>query len=1217
MKQLIGILSLLLVVPATAAYVTIATVGDGETLDLAERTDVNFATNAIVAQAGSTIRLADATLKAYLKVDGGEVTLVAPDGASTITLAGGLRELNNGALKVEGATKLALGLVTTSHAYWPMVDATNIAFTATEGVEGLALVDRIYVKNVPTDASCPVTVADGAWLAFTTSNALMQVSGCTDLSSFTLAGWNLQWMLDEVFPPDTTITVAGGATLAMKPCTVGSDNDWSGIRATDTANPNKYPQIPPFSHVTNIVLASTAEARARVLITSVRELDYMGEISGDGDFEMNAGIMENERTNLRGNLTFTGTVTLAGNKDGLIAYAASFGNPSNKVYMTGAGTRLQLRGTVPTPTNHVYVAELHTTRTDQMPYMNGDGTWEIGKFFGPAWLTGGGGTNRILQIDVLDAAAEPQMSAGCVLKLISAEPGAKLSSSLYGISLDMTLDLRDFTGDAIPPVYVQDDLRLTVLGGLPRDLFLTGPGAVSVPVGMTLKPMANRLSLDVATNETLRVDVSGAVATNWSAKVAQWYDASVPETLFGYPTNSDGTPVLYTNDYPIICRWGDRRYPETRGTNVWHMFNGRSLGNYDATGADAFKDRHDEVNPFVVKGGLNGLDYVSMGSYQGKIAYKYQNNSANEAIGLTEARRLTMVADGARGNITNPTVEQSCSYAILVFGSQQGGGAAILGGIGGVRKTTLDDPFFSSGSWPMFVDGVATNGATARPNGGWQIISLPLSGKSVNALGWNNGYTTSGGQNYAEVILFKSALTDDERVACERYLAKKWGLDANYDGPVGTLAPTLCVNGGGAIELTSDAEFEGGFCGTVTVPAGKTLVLSDVGVPPGDEVVPSANRLAWFDPDCTNTLYSSTSAKPFAVSRLAQRTQDGGVLSTTQNVMSGLTAGTDRRPWANRSARGYGSARTWIDFSNEYSKDGAGNTLRFQNSFSDGTGSNPIGSVREGFMVLDTSRNGGGTPIGVDVSMSTTRRSKAASAIWPQTSGVFTNVTTRLDNVAINGTDPNCRFSGRPEVFEFSFAAPWNPAFFGSYQDGQNAEGNWEIIGESIFYSMPLSAAQRAEVTAYLAYKWFGKVMKGYNDLSRLTVAGAGRVEAPSLAALPRAADGFSGTFACAARRYAFTLDPAANRTAATDAVTVAQPLELPADLAVEVSWTGDLRAGKYRLVTAPNLTLAGDGAPKLVLSGVNSLGYQPKLETSSTGLVLIVPSLGTQFIVR
>ena len=276
--------------------------------------------------------------------------------------------------------------------------------------------------------------------------------------------------------------------------------------------------------------------------------------------------------------------------------------------------------------------------------------------------------------------------------------------------------------------------------------------------------------------------------------------------------------------------------------------------------------------------------------------------------------------------------------------------------------------------------------------------------------------------------------------------------------------------------------------------------------------------------------------------------------------------------------------------------------------------------------MLDTTR-GGGTPVGTNVTMDKTRRpnrgARVADAIWPGSwNEPYKSFTTRLDNL---WADNAGGFNGRPEVLEFTTAENWAPAFFGSYQDGEGAgfnadalpfKGNPEVMGEMIFYSEPLSAAKRAEVTAYLAHKWFGKVLKGYTDLSRLTVAGAGRVEVADLKDLPAFAADFSGTAACSARAYAFTVDPSASRTAATDAVSVSVPLELPKGATVTVNAATDLRAGAYRLIGG-TVVLSGGALPEFAFTGANPTGYRPKLLRTSEGLFLSVPSLGTQILVR
>lgn len=1185
------------------AYTALVTVHDGETYELAAADDK--ADNMITLEAGATLLLPSATLNAYLRVTGGEATLTGPDGAETITLVGGLREMENGALKVENAKRLAVGKDLNTVASWPMFDAESVSFTAQDAA-GIVFTNRAFVRKVPDPSVTPLAVAPNAYLAFREGAPLQRVSGQTDLAAFTLEGWNLLQMADAVFPSNTTITVKGGSAYVLKPCAVDADNGWSGSRASTSANNSGTVQIAPFANVTNVVLASDANGRASVQTFTVRELDITFSITGVGDLvqigSYDSGYPE-ERINIFGDITFDGRIEATGNRAGFVFKTASLTNWQHAIYLNAeSGNRLQHWGGTSSVTGQpLYLHELHCSSSSHLLFANSGQIWEIGTLYGSMTFTGHSSSRCVIQIDHLDAGAKPYMSDGCAMKLIAADDGAELFVGRYGVGNETILDLREYTGNTVPPIHLSSEVALKVLGGAGKTLYTIGDGTISAPDVAAVVPAGYGARFDVPAETSVTI---APPALDWQSKVTQWYDASEADTLGGYPTNADGTAVLYTNDYPIICRWGDRR---TGGTGV-HLFNGRSF----ASTTDTFADRHDEVNPFVVKGGLNGLDYVSCGTYQKQIPKRWQQGNSGASGTVTEARRLHMVPAGTHGAVTGAKTTLNCAYAILVFGSAQGGGAAILAGVsGGSRGTTVNDPFFASGDWPMYVDGVATNGATARPNGGWQILSIPLGGKTVNGIGLNSAYNNSGGQDYAEILLFATVPTDAERRACEEYLAAKWGLQGSYTRGLAA-APRVTLNGHGSVTLTSDAEVAGGFLGTVAVPSGVTLaVQGDAPSPPTEAVVPSENRVIWFDPDLAGAYASTTAAKPLCVSKLWPRDENG--LVTGGNAMSGLSS-TDRRPWANRSARGNGVERTWLDFSNEYTHDNQGNTLRHQTTWKDDTSSVPMGDVREGFMVLDTSR-GGGTPIGVDVNCEKTRRmdngTNVTSAIWPNNAGVFTNVVTRLDDTPVNGKSAG--FSGRPEVLEFSFSTPWSPAFFGYYGDGNNTTGNAEIIGESIFFSAPLSAAKRREVTAYLAYKWFGKMLDSYTDLSRMTVTGAGTVSVASMDKLPILGEGFTGKVALAAPTCAFAIDATVDRKAATNAVTVAHALELPDRVAISVEVVGTAQPGLYKLIEGMPLT----GATTVTSQITGAGDLKVKLVRDGNVISLRLGDSGTMVIVR
>lgn len=1171
--------------------------------------DVNVAGRVVELNAGDRLvipAIVSSTpfeVKARIKVQGA-ATLEVPEGADSVLFTGGLWAPGEGALAISGGNLLFGAKKGLLDIDYPRFDCP-VSFD--EGY-GLVLTNAATLHRLP-DASVPVAIAKDAILALRGTNTLtrfMNVSGATP--SFTAtSNYTVQVHCDSAFPEGTTVTVKPGATFALKLCTDKEDAQpedrpwqWSGVSGV-------------LRNIASIALESEGSVRSRYLTLCRKNCQVYSEISGDGDFELNAiPVAYEDRHYYYGACSFKGTVTMRGANAALYFHQESPGDHDNAVVMVDYGRMSFQAASGGTTPSHVYIRSLTSAPGGTQIWIPRSQTLEIGESHGSWSASGDGPANvSVLQIDKLvDGVVRASPTVG--LKLLAYEAGM-VGTQSFNCNYDATLDLSAYTGPWPLPVDVSANMRLSVTAavGATGSLAITGPGTLAaVPAGFTVVPQTDGFAVIVPQDGAMTVDVS-SLATNWQNKVGLWFDASETETLHAYPDNT-----CYTNNFPLIMSWGDKR----KNLSGRYLHNGRSFA---STSTD-FNDRHDEVYPYVVRGGLNGRDYVSMGAYQEAVNNKYQKPTADGNGTITEARRLTMQT-GVQNGSRDATTNYAAAYAIMVFGSQQGGGAAVLGASGALaRDTAVTAPFTKTANPQMVVDGVATRGQASHPNGGWQILSLEMGSVKMNALGWNNAYNNAGGQNYAEVILFETMPTELERLACEAYLAEKWGLTDSYRA-TRTPAPVVDVNGSGTLTLVSDTVLAGGFTGTVTVPADTTLVV------PGKHVadvscVPSANRLAWFDPDFAGSLVRrDTSARPLCVSALYARTEDG--LADT-GVLSGLEGDADRRPWANLSARGDGPQRVWLDFSNIYSGDMSGNTLRHKNTYENSTASTPVGGggVREGFLVLDTSR-GGGSPIGTNVNMDNARRANRGTnivdAIWAgYTKDPYKNFVTRLDNVLADNWGG---FSGHPEVLEFTSATDWAPAFFGSYQDGEGADknadtlpfkGNAEIMGEMLFYSEPLSDVKRAEVTAYLAYKWFGKVMKGYTDLSRMTVAGAGRVEVADLADLPKFADGFSGTAVCTARAYSFTLDPSTSRTTATDAVDVTAALELPKGAAITVTSTTDLRPGVYKLIGGM-LVLPGDALPELVFTGANPTGYKVKLVKTSDGLFLVVGSLGTQVIVR
>jgi hypothetical protein len=209
-----------------------------------------------------------------------------------------------------------------------------------------------------------------------------------------------------------------------------------------------------------------------------------------------------------------------------------------------------------------------------------------------------------------------------------------------------------------------------------------------------------------------------------------------------------------------------------------------------------------QVVPYVVTNGLNGLNYVSFGTAGGKVASAAWGLDAN----ADEARRLPFWKGEADGAVkaAGAAASSQCKYAIMVFGSQQGGGYALLGApttsAGRLtRNPTTNDTWLGSNApnYDFTVDGETVNPGTAKPNGAWQIVSIDMTRKDtkIDSFGAQtasgSSATAPGGQNYAEVILFESAPTEAERRACERDCTfdadgvefhDMWGKPANVHG---------------------------------------------------------------------------------------------------------------------------------------------------------------------------------------------------------------------------------------------------------------------------------------------------------------------------------------------------------------------------------------------------------------------------------------------------
>ena len=757
---------------------------------------------------------------------------------------------------------------------------------------------------------------------------------------------------------------------------------------------------------------------------------------------------------------------------------------------------------------------------------------------------------------------------------------------------------------------------------------------------------------------------------SWKAKVAHWFDASDAATVvpFSFDPNAafgwSGAKNEY-NGNQIVIGWKDK--VEGSGLSFYNtrIWNSASGSNYSGLKGDY----NLQVMPYLVENGLNGKPYLSFGGMHVANLPNAKYNSSGQLDAALEDRRL-WVWNGATPDDTKPasgtTTTFQPRYCIMVFGSQQGGGKAVLGDAAGSGCGNLARPngkvtdawtFYDSGC-AFKVDGVDVAPRTDKPSGGWQIVSIDMTATNivVNGLGNHQTVNTYGGQNYAEIVFFDEAPTEAERIACEAYLAEKWGLESTYSFRAGTESFSELSGGEGTTVSIADYQTDdlagamktystpdevtlaGNFRGTVSVAAGKTLVLSDRPAPPDVWDVPQQESIvAWFDPSLDGAIdFNESASAATGVARLYSRTASGvdkadgaywmGMQAQKKGTTPGIANYYGRYPFladaAYAGASGMAPTMRWMDFTVNAEGESNGNTLRshvLPDLDVEQTGASKM-TFRTLFMALDSSA-GGGNPVGDNVEFSAGIRARAgygayaSQPIWG--AGTVAMAHTWLDTNEVDGATTG--YNGRGEVLGFETAADLTTdagLYFGYYNPNHD-QANYEHIAETIIYGTPLSDAERLTVQKYLMAKWFGDMNGEFSDFSGATVTGAGDVRSASLRNLPAFDAGFSGGVSGgSAMRFRLNARPGMG-TVVLDPISIDRAVALDAACGVTVTVSGTRRPahGAYTLLSATSLT----GAETVETTVVNETGVEIPpcrvrrdgnrllLEVVASGLVLIV----------
>ena len=762
--------------------------------------------------------------------------------------------------------------------------------------------------------------------------------------------------------------------------------------------------------------------------------------------------------------------------------------------------------------------------------------------------------------------------------------------------------------------------------------------------------VASGKTLDLVDNTGVRMAVNsdGAIinvkreTSAWQTLPFLWLDAAAKDSVqdvvvtyegsrYNYNAGTDlkiGEAFCDVDGNPFVKGWFDCR-SEQRNIKLWNarydqVFNGHNTVMFG-------------TNPRRVKGGFDGIrDYIACDRPTPNAHVVYANGSeADVAADPSNASRIYFTKYDSAATVECDSW-QNPRYAFFVFGSQNGGGGALLGGHadfvrgGTAAQHQASDPIFASNAKgaSVWLDGKAVDPTTTGFDGGWQVVTVDFKATSYlfSGLGYGSANNAdNGGQNYAEVILIKDELTDRQRQEIEIYLAEKWGLKDKYNYPAWA-KQFATVYGTGSVNLEADATLGGAFKGMIDLK-GHDLVIDGVALPPTEDSVNTTGCVGWFDPDEVSTCETVRNDAKNPSTRLLWLYDRLGK-ADGRYALTG--AQKERSPWIDESAHGFGLPRRWVDYSNgEISNGGAdGNTLRFR-EMKDGEGTGDVVNCpfKTIIMVQDSKRGGGqpfvdGNSVLPDQSqvLYKGRIKKAADyAIYPQwTSDVLTGGKTYLDGREVDGL--NTGFGGWPEVLSVLPKGDYAPVCFAHLQNSQNIASRedsfGEIQGEILMWNRALDDAERKEVEAYLSYKWIGLANEGYSDLTAATVTGAGNVSAADAALLPKFNAGFTGKVTVPLEDgLVFTLATVDGQTVVANAIDLGGgELAASGTVVVKIVKSGAKpKCGSYKLIGWASKPAETNWS--LVMDGWDRDGVM--LRATDDGLYLDVKKLGLILTIR
>ena len=844
---------LAIVAVATVLGVSLAhgdvTLSPGETLDWDENAPAS--SESITATGGTIVFNSNATVPNNIYL-GGEVSVTVNNGASVRFAKTFFRTDPSGRLVLPCSVRFG----STDSSKYAFLPENAIAFAAGASGAKLQLAGYVSMLALPDRWSDPIPCEHE-------SNAIVALYGgnmVTDAVYTVPSGCIVRMTSPTNFVATTVITVPSSSTFQDRP---------------STFNPSTFAGTSINGDTTTVCSNDVVLSGGSLMIMNAATHHFWGGVSGTGTITVSADAWPSNARNVY--TYFYGGV---GGMDAQSVLAINqYGDGGNYVMNNGCRLSSDFAGTV----------KMRFTQSKK----------EIVSF-GFAAPGGSGSTNENWHVGALEGGSliDPRNGEGGARLQFSAKQHIHVGtlSGKLAVYASATANTDDLTADVVADdteIYVKNGIRLhfgTVGKGVKirymaspvsSNVFEVASGTIeeiSFLADQRAKPVYLHGSVGLVTGpgkviaaDGCRVGFVGSeaeVVVNagsvelgdgelFGSKPALWFDASDLSTYAplykegyqagyhnpSYLLGADKPAAVYTNDYPLVEKWYDKR-PEQRLNFFWNN-RWQDAGTF-----------YPQFYPFIVTNGLGGKPILSFGINRSSgLSTEWNQTGVPGSTSASERRRMHLMQSATEGHAV---YVHTC---VMVFGSERGGGRCIFGGYNGYthdgsglvagNNPQCSDHFLRTGTgygvgngifqakvegtttslYETWINGTSVVCTNTPMSGSWDVISFNTdkagsTGRAFRNIGSPQDVDKAGGQDYAEFLIYTNKLSDTERMIVESYLARKWGLTGKQAASAGTVSvgagatvtgsqANVAGSGTWALRDFEEVTLDGSFTGTI------------------------------------------------------------------------------------------------------------------------------------------------------------------------------------------------------------------------------------------------------------------------------------------------------------------------------------------------------------------------------------------------------------------